>query len=515
MKSMQDIYPQQKTKESSKTDSFFHFLDNFKTKIKQVFNVSENEDSISVQRGLPASAMNKIMLCNPLSVSIPEQYGGRGGHVHETLAMLSAASYESLGLSLTLGINSSLFLQPVAKYGQESVKAPIFKRFLNNKNMGGLMITEPNHGSDALNMQTYYVKQNEHYHIKGTKHWGGLTGLADYWLITARQRMPDGNLKRDIDFFICDVNGANQNIEVEEYFENLGLYMIPYGRNRIDLTVPGSQRLQPNTTGIHMMIDMIHRSRIYFPGIGLGFIKRMLDEAILHAQNRKVGGKNLLNYDQVQQRLSRLQSSYTICSAFCSRSSEIADIKNDLVRYDLEANIIKSVTSDLMHEASQSLLQLTGAEGYKLNHIAGRSVVDSRPFQIFEGSNDILYAQISEAFLKLMRIAKESNFLRFLDNYNLTARATEYLKEQLNFDIYVQMSQRKLVELGNVISRIVSMNYVIKLSGKGFRNDLISGALTTLKQEITATISTYAFKNTSLVVENYEENGSWLNLNKY
>jgi hypothetical protein len=32
-------------------------------------------------------------------------------------------------------------------------------------------------------------------------------------------------------------------------------------------------------------------------------------------------------------------------------------------------------------------------------------VVDSRPFQIFEGSNDVLYQQITESVLKSMRRA--------------------------------------------------------------------------------------------------------------
>ena len=62
-----------------------------------------------------------------------------------------------------------------------------------------------------------------------------------------------------------------------------------------------------------------------------------------------------------------------------------------------------------MHESAQSLLQLIGAKGYKLNHIAGRLVVDSRPFQIFEGSNDILYHQITESVLKMMKTAKQKS----------------------------------------------------------------------------------------------------------
>src|SRR5690606_37778475 len=100
--------------------------------------------------------MNEIMAKEPLSVAIPAEYGGRGSIVKECLGLLSAASYESLSLSLTFGINIALFLEPVAKYAHEEVKQGIFDGFLKKQNRGGLMITEPDYGSDALNMKTAY-----------------------------------------------------------------------------------------------------------------------------------------------------------------------------------------------------------------------------------------------------------------------------------------------------------------------------------------------------------------------
>ena len=146
-------------------------------------------------------------------------------------------------------------------------------------------------GSDALNMQTSFTEKNGNYHIKGKKHWAGLTGWADFWLLTARQKTPSGDLKRDIDFFVADMNAPGQQIKVEEFFDNLGLYMIPYGRNHIDVSVPGIHKLQPHTTGVKMMLDLLHRSRMQFPGLGMGFIQRMLDEAITHCKQRFVGGE--------------------------------------------------------------------------------------------------------------------------------------------------------------------------------------------------------------------------------
>lgn len=493
------------------TKSFDVFLNDFKTTLKSLFHEEDDINRLSIQRGLPAGVLQEIMSCNPLSVSIPVKYGGRGGKVHENLALLSAASYESLALSLTLGINYALFLQPVAKYGQESIKSGVFHRFLNFKNMGGLMITEPGFGSDALNMQTSFIEHPDHYHIQGTKHWAGLTGQADFWLLTARKQAVHAGLQRDIEFFICDTSAPNQNIVVEEYFENLGLYQIPYGRNILDVKIPKMQRLEPQTTGIQMMLDLLHRSRMQFPGMGLGFIKRLLDEAIAHCQNRFVGGKILFAYDQVQQHLARLQASFTICSALATKSSELADIRNDLTPLGLEANIIKSVTSDLMQDSAQSLMQLVGAKGYKLNHIAGRAIVDSRPFQIFEGSNDILYAQISESLIKLMKTSKEKSLALFLKGHNLSDRAADYLKELLSFEIDMQMPQRKLVELGRLMSRVVSMDLVIKMGDTGFRSDLIDGAISMLLQEITNLISNYSFPQNTRIVEDYDEGSSWLN----
>ena len=491
------------------------FINNFKSTLNTVFHSEYDIDLLSIQRGLPIEVLEKIMSANPMSLCIPKEYGGRGGNVQENLTLLSAASYESLALSLTIGINSALFLQPVAKYGQENVKNQIFNRFIHEQNMGGLMITEPDYGSDALNMQTSYIEEKDNYHIRGTKHWAGLTGQADFWVLTARKQTADGNLQRDVDLFVCDNRAPHQKIVVDEYFENLGLYQIPYGRNILDVKIPKLQRLEPKTTGVQMLLDLLHRSRMQFPGIGNGFIKRMLDEAIAHCQSRFVGGRTLFSYDQVQEHLASLQANYTVCSALCAKSSELADIHNDLMPLGFEANIIKTVSSDLMQKSAQTLMQLVGAIGYRLNHIAGRAIVDSRPFQIFEGANDILYAQISESMIKFMKAVKEINLRDFLKTHPLTLRAMEHLKELLNFTIDFQMPQRKLVEMGKALSRIVSMDLVIKMGENGFRKDLIDGAVSMLHQEISTLLNTFSFKQNTLVVENYEDDSKWANLTKF
>ncbi|MFP8489375.1 acyl-CoA dehydrogenase family protein [Gracilimonas sp. Q87] len=487
---------------------FQRFLENYKAKLSNIFSESKDAQENTLLRGIEDETLQEILDLSPLASFIPSEYGGYGAHTAEALSMLEASSYESLPLSLMMGINGALFLQPIANYATEDVKKEIYDRVINSNKLGGLMITEPEYGSDALKMKTSYQKiSEEEYKIKGTKHWGGLTGMADYWLITAREMSDNGDLGRDISFFIHD--SRNGGIEVEEYYNNLGLYMLPYGKNNINIKVNEDHKLQPESTGVTMMLDLLHRSRLQFPGMGMGFLRRMMDEAVDHCKSRIVGGQSLIDYDQVKHRVSVIQSYFTVCSAMCTFTSTNVPLEKNTSRMDLEANTIKALVTDYMQRAAQSLLQLKGAMGYRLDSIAGRSVVDSRPFQIFEGSNDILYQQMSESVLKKMRKLKKQNLYEFLSEYHLTQRSSEYFSELLDFEVDPKMPQRKLVDLGKAIGRIISLEFTLNLGDQGFNKELIRNAVFVLEDEVNSIIQTYRTGGKSDIVLDYNIDSSW------
>jgi alkylation response protein AidB-like acyl-CoA dehydrogenase len=498
------------TREMAQHVTFSEFLSSFRKTLKSALIKKDKTEAFIQKREVPSLVIRDIMAINPLSVGVPREYGGRGTEVKECLGILEAASYESLPLSLIFGINIALFLEPVAKYAQPRVKEKIFKRFLTQQNMGGLMITEPDYGSDALNMQTSNVRKGSNYHIEGTKHWQGLTGMADYWLITSRQKHENGELGRDIDFFICDVQEPEQQIQVEEYYNNLGLYPIPYGKNIIDIRVPEQFKLEPESTGLKLMMDLLHRSRFHFPGMGMGFIRRMLDEAIKQCSSRFIGGRPLMALDQVKHQIAKIQSAFTICSAMCSRSAVHSGIGNNLASEAVEANSMKAYITDLMQESAQTLAQLSGANGYKTESFGSRGIVDSRPFQIFEGSNEMLYTQISEMVMRLMNRQKTMNLSAFLKGYKLTHYVADQFKSILNFTIDPKMKQRKHVDLGKIISRVVTANHVTNLGMKGFRQDLIKNSLETIKHEISILVSSYIFQTSVSPIEDYKDASSWL-----
>jgi hypothetical protein len=194
----------------------------------------------------------------------------------------------------------------------------------------------------------------------------------------------------------------------------------------------------------------------------------------------------------------------------CLHTSEHAHTDNNLAGEALSANAVKTVVTDLMQDAAQSLLQLTGGTGYRLNHVAGRSVVDSRPFQIFEGSNDVLYQQISESVLKSMRSLKEKNLYTFLSDHGMTHRAADYFEDTLDFEVDLSLPQRKLVELGRILGRVISMELTIELGDRGFRSDLISNCLQVFQKDVDSRVNAYRNHELTDVVEDYVEGSAWL-----
>jgi alkylation response protein AidB-like acyl-CoA dehydrogenase len=490
------------------------FLARFRDSVRSVTGSRIDLEQMSLRRGVPPFALREMLSTDPLSVFIPAEHGGPGFPASAGLAAMEVAAYEHLPLSLLLAINGLLFLQPVARYARPEVQGPIFQRFLRDRHLAGLMLTEPGHGSDVLNMQTgYTVNADGSYHLTGTKHWAGLTGWADLWLLTARRRDADGTPTGAPDFFICDANRSGQRVVVEEYFENLGLYMIPYGRNRIDVVVPPENRLERETSGMRMLLDMLHRSRLHFSGMAAGFVRRILDEALEHCRERHVGGASLLSYDQVKHRVARLEAAVTACNAMCLHASRTAGVEHDLSRDGLLPNSIKTVCTDMMQESAQSLLQLVGAKGYRLDHFAGRAVVDSRPYQIFEGSNDILYEQIGESTISKMTRAGERNLLRYLGTNPATARAADRFHGVLDVDLAIDIAQRKAVALGGVVSRVVVMELTIALGERGFRGDLIDTCLHVLREDVEQRMAIYRVAGHPLPAEDYGTSG-WLSLTR-
>jgi hypothetical protein len=193
----------------------------------------------------------------------------------------------------------------------------------------------------------------------------------------------------------------------------------------------------------------------------------------------------------------------------CHFTAGLSGVENDLTSYGLQANSTKAVLTDMMQNAAQSLLQLMGAQGYRRDQIAGRAVADSRPFQIFEGSNDVLYSQIADVVIKEMKRKKETNLYTFLSQFALTQNIAVRYKKLLNLRLETDSLQRKRVALGKILANLITTEFTYDLIEAGFRKDLVDNAIKVVGHNLSELLSSFGQPCSSSVIEDYQEGSDW------
>lgn len=357
--------------------------------------LSESHPLLDQPEGFSRDLINRLHDMGAFRVFIPRENGGLYGRYSDCMALISASAYHSLELSLMLGITSSLFVLPVGRYANPELRGTVLADFQARRLLAGMMMTEPDYGTNIMGIVSSFRAEGSGYRLKGLKHWAGLSGVGEYWLVSARKERETGALGRDVDFFI--VRSDQPGYRLEKFYPAAGLTSITYGLTSFDVALPAENKLCGPGTNIRVMYDILNRSRISISSIAAGATRRLVDEAAQWCAERVVFGKPLLGYEQVQYRLAEMQAIGTICSAACAFAGAMLDAHEGPEPFIemLTANIVKVTTSDLLQASAQSGVQLRGGQGFRKDHYTGKAFVDSRPFQIFEGSNDVLYEAIS------------------------------------------------------------------------------------------------------------------------
>ena len=328
------------------------------------------------------------------------------------LEIVRAAAYQSVELALSLGITVSLFTDPVRRFAPDLWRDKLEEGFLTQGWLGGMMITEPGCGTDLMACQTEYRVDEQGPLLAGTKHWAGLTALADYWLVLAR----DGERGRgfgfpSLNFYVC--RATPESFRLLKRYGPAGLRSIPYGMTRIEARegilaplLSGSK-----TDRFRRIHSILHRSRISISAIACGACARLADDVRSRVRERIVFGKTLENYGQVQARVAEIEAAREISRVLHAdgcREAEAADRPGSEGVPAQIANVVKVVASDLAFASATSASQLFGGESYRTDGYVGRATADLRPFRIFEGSNDVLCDAIWQATEKAAKTGGES-----------------------------------------------------------------------------------------------------------
>jgi glutaryl-CoA dehydrogenase len=97
-------------------------------------------------------------------------------------------------LGTFLGIQSGLAMKAIAMLGSEEQKQRWLAPMARLERIGAFALTEPNHGSDSVALETSARRDGDGYVIDGAKRWIGNATIADVVVVWARSN-EDGHVK--------------------------------------------------------------------------------------------------------------------------------------------------------------------------------------------------------------------------------------------------------------------------------------------------------------------------------
>jgi hypothetical protein len=89
------------------------------------------------------------------------------------------------------------------------------------------------------------------------------------------------------------------------------------------------------------------------------------------------------------------------------------------------------------------------------------------------------------------------------------------LRSKLDFNVDIKQAQRKLVELGQILGRVFSLEMVIQLGERGFHSDLINNSISNLQLEISHILSQYKTETLPDIIDEYGDESDWKRFTQY
>jgi len=228
---------------------------------------------------------------------------------------------------------------------------------------------------------------------------------------------------------------------------------------------PGSHQVaMEGQSGLRTIYDTLFRSRLGMPAIASGLCRRLSDEAVTRTARRATFGRPQADYDQVQFRLATLGGMAELNRRLWQFTGVWMDDHPDVSGDYALVNAAKIVSSETLQAAADSALQLFASAGYKRTHLVGRAYVDSRPFQIFEGTNDVLNVNTYDAIASRHGSSDRAAIAEEFRQYGL--RLPEELPPSTLalVDASRAQSQREKVNCGHALAWMLALS-ILQLPG--------------------------------------------------
>ncbi len=341
----------------------------------------------------PFDVLKKAAKLGYVGPHLPEKYGGMGDYYAKAIVYEENCRV-SFGYNLSLNASDLLFANNIAKHGTEEQKQKYLPGVISGEKIGCWALTEPDAGSDALSIQTTWVKDGDHYIINGRKTFITNAPIADFFIVIARK---PGTIKTDGGCAFILERGMT-GLSTGKPFKKLGGRCSPTGEIVLeDVRVSRDQLLGKEGDGFKDMFASLDVERAYTPLSSIGIAQACLDEVISYTKQRKQFGRLISEFQLIKEKLAVMSAELEVARYYVYNLIEQMVQGKNITK---EASIAKLFASDMVNKATREAIQIMGGYGYMREYRVERYFRDAKLLEIGAGTSEIQKLIIARELLK-------------------------------------------------------------------------------------------------------------------
>ena len=278
-------------------------------------------------------------------------------------------------LGTVLGVQSGLAMKSIEMLGSEAQKERWLPGMARLKTLGAFALTEPDHGSDSVALETTARRDGEEYVIDGSKRWIGNASIADVIVVWARGE--NGRVQG----FLIERGTPGYDAEVIEGKGSLrAIWQAQITLEEV--RVPAENRL-PRAESFKDTARVLAGTRSTCAWAALGHAVAAYETALTYARRRHQFGRPLCSFQIVQDRLVRMLAEVTAMQLYCLQIGRLAQ-RGQLT--DTVAGLAKLNNTRKAREVCAQARDMLGGNGLLLENHVIRHMADIEAIHTYEGT---------------------------------------------------------------------------------------------------------------------------------
>jgi glutaryl-CoA dehydrogenase len=287
-------------------------------------------------------------------------------------------------LGTVIAVQGGLALRTLALFGSPSQQARWLLPIARADVPAAFALTEPDHGSDSVSLETTARRSGDEWIIRGAKKWIGNGAAGGVTFVWAR-----------IDDEGADHHGAVRCFLIEQdtpgytgtvISGKASLRGIHQAHITLDDVRVGESALLPGAQSFRDASTVLYSTRSGVAWSALGHATACYEAALQYAQQRVQFGKPLARFQMVQERLAQMLEELTGMQLYCRH---LADLEAAGGLRPTQASLAKYHNTRAARRIAAVARDLLGGNGILLENGVAQHMADIEAIHTYEGTESI------------------------------------------------------------------------------------------------------------------------------